>query len=132
MAVIGKKIAGTTITSPTIVYTSSGSNAITTIVICNTGTPDLTNENNFSANVNVYLVSPAGGGDNVDTTGINSLIATKLRVPAGESVIFSDERFVLANGDYIAVGYEIDANHDSGTYPTFTNLLFVTVSTLPV
>lgn len=132
MAVIGKIIAGTTITNPTTVYTSSGNNAVTTIVICNTGTPDLTNENNFSANINVYLVSPSGGGDNTSTTGTGALIARKLRVPAGESVIFSDERFVLGNGDYLAVGYEIDANHDSGTYPTFTNLLTVTVSTLPV
>ena len=132
MAVIANVVAGTTITNPTTIYTSSGQNAITTIVICNVGTPDLTNENNFSANVNIYLVSPSGGGSNTTTTGNVSLIAKKLIVPAGESLIFSDERFVLANGDYLAVGYEIDANHDTITYPTYTNLLTVTVSTISV
>lgn len=130
--ITGKIIPGTTITVPTTVFTSSGSNAVTTIILCNTGTPDLTNENNFSINVNVYLVSPGQPGADNSTTGNGSLIVSKLRVPAGESVIFSDERIILESGDLIRVGYEIDANHDSGTYPTYTNLLTVTVSTLTV
>lgn len=129
--ITGKIIPGTTITVPTTVYTSSGTNAITTMVLCNTGTPDLTNENTYSINVNVYLVSPSSGGDNA-TTGNGSLIVSKLRIPAGETVFFSDEKIVLGNGDLVRDGYEIDANHDTGTYPTYTNLLTVTVSTLEV
>ena len=35
MAVIGKTVTGTTITSPTTIYTSSGNNAVTCIAVFN-------------------------------------------------------------------------------------------------
>ena len=127
MAVIGKIITGTTMTSPTIVYTSSGTNAVTCIAICNTGTISLTDETSESVDVNIYIVSPNGGGDNINTTGSNSLIVKQLTVPAGETVFFNDEKFVLANNDSIRVGYQM-----SNAASPVTNLLNVTVSTLPV
>ena len=127
MAVIGKRITGTTMTVPTTVYTSSGNNAVTCIAICNTGTVSLTDETSQSVDINVYVVSPDGGGDNVDTTGTVSLIVKQLTVPAGETVFFNDEKWVLANNDYIAVGYQM-----SNAASPVTNLLTVTVSTLPV
>ena len=127
MAVIGKIIAGTTMTIPDTVYTSSGNNAITCIAICNTGTISLTDETSQSVDINVYIVSPSGGGDNINTTGSNSLIVKQLTVPAGETVFFNDEKFVLADNDSIRVGYQM-----SNAASPVANLLNVTVSTLPV
>jgi hypothetical protein len=126
MAVIGKTITGTTMTSPTTVYTSSSNNAVTCIAICNTGAVSLTDETVNSADVNVYVVSPSGGGDNT-TISSGSLIVKQLIIPAGETVFFNDEKFVLANTDYIAVGYQM-----TGAASPVSNLLTVTVSTLPV
>ena len=129
MAVIGKIIAGTTMTIPDTVYTSSGNNAITCIAICNTGTISLTDETSESVDINIYIVSPSGGSDNNTITGgtAKSLVVKQLTVPAGETVFFNDEKFVLANTDYIAVGYQM-----SNAASPVTNLLNVTVSTLPV
>jgi hypothetical protein len=126
MAVIGRTITGTTMTSPTTVYTSSSNNAVTCIAICNTGAVSLTDETVNSADVNVYVVSPSGGGDNT-TISSGSLIVKQLIIPAGETVFFNDEKFVLANTDYIAVGYQM-----TGAASPVSNLLTVTVSTLPV
>ena len=126
MAVIGKTVTGTTMTSPTTVYTSSGNNAVTCIAICNTGTVSLTDETVNSVDINVYVVSPSGGGDNT-TASTGALIVKQLIVPAGETVFFNDEKFVLANTDYIAVGYQM-----TGAASPVGNLLTVTVSTLPV
>ena len=127
MAVIGKIVAGTTMTSPTTVYTSSGNNAVTCIAVCNTGTISLTDETSESVDINIYIVSPSGGGDNINTTGSNSLIVKQLTVPAGETIFFNDEKFVLANNDSIRVGYQM-----SNAASPVANLLNVTVSTLPV
>ena len=127
MAVIANIVAGTTITSPTTVYTSSGSNAVTCIAVCNVGTPSLTDEASNSVDVNIYVVSPTGGGGNTTTTGNVSLVVKQLVIPAGETVFFNDEKFVLANTDYIAVGYQM-----SNAASPVASLLNVTVSTLPV
>ena len=130
MAVIGKKVTGTTISTPTTVYTSSGNNAVTCIAICNTGTISLTDETSQSVDVNVYIVSPTSGGDNTEISVGNptgALVVKQLTIPAGETVFFNDEKFVLSNTDYIAVGYQM-----SGGAGAVSNLITVTVSTLPV
>lgn len=126
MAVIGRTVTGTTITSPTLIYTSTGANAVTCIAVCNVGTISLTDETSQSVDVNIYIISPTGGGDN---TGISnsSLIVKQLTIPAGETVFFNDEKFVLANADEIRVGYQM-----SGGAGAVNNLVTVTVSTLPV
>lgn len=126
MAVIGKTVTGTTMTSPTTVYTSSGNNAVTCIAVCNVGTVSLTDETSQSVDVNIYVVSPSGGGDNT-LINSSSLIVKQLTIPASETVFFNDEKFVLANNDYIAVGYQM-----SGGAGAVNNLVTVTVSTLPV
>jgi hypothetical protein len=121
-------VPGTTITNPTLVFTSSTTgaplggavtgqtSAITTIILCNTLTPDLSDETVNSARVNIYLVSPNKGG----TVGQGTLVVSNLTVPAGETVFFSEERIVLDAGDQIWVG-------SSGT-----DAITVTVSSLPV
>jgi hypothetical protein len=103
-----------TLTAVTPVYTSTGNNAVTTIIVCNTGTPNLTDETVNSSNLTIYMVpngQPAGDG----TTVVKNLI-----VPAGETVFFSDEKVILGNGD------SVQAEASAG------NLLTVTISTLPV
>ena len=126
MAVIGRTVTGTTITSPTQVYVSSGKNAVTCIAICNVGSISLTDETSQSVDVNIYVVSPTGGGDNT-TTSTSALIVKQLTIPAGETVFFNDEKFVLENTDYISVGYQM-----SGGASAVNNLITVTISTLPV
>lgn len=125
--ITGRIVAGTTATTPTTVYTSSGANAITTIALCNTGTPDLADETVNSIDVNVYLVAPNGTYADNRTVNVGSLIVSKLTVPAGETVFLSEERIVLSDTDYVAVGYS-----PSTGASTVSNLLTVTVSTLPV
>jgi hypothetical protein len=121
-------VTGSTITIPSLVFTSSttgaplgGSvlgqtSAITTIILCNTETPTLSDETVNSANVNIYLVSPNKGG----TVGPGTLVVSNLTVPAGETVFFSEERIVLDAGDQVWVG------------STRANAITVTISTLPV
>lgn len=127
MAVIGTIVTGTTINSSTVVYTSSGSNAVTCIAVCNVGSINLTDETSQSVDVNIYVVSPSGGGSNTVKDINGSLIVKQLTIPAGETVFFNDEKFVLANNDSISVGYQM-----SGGAGAVNNLVTVTVSTLPV
>ena len=89
-----------TTTNPTIVFTSTttggpvGSaipglvataaeqdNAITNIVICNTGTPDLTNENTNQATITIHLVNRLDLAPSDTNTIVKNLI-----VPAGEKI----------------------------------------------
>lgn len=101
MAISNTAIAATN----TTIYTSSGNNAITTIIVCNTGITDV--------NLTLYAV-PSGGTASTTTMIVNALV-----VPAGDTVSFDQEKMVLANGDsLIALG--------SGTG------LSATVSTLAV
>ena len=105
-------VTSSTITSPTLVFTSSTTgapiaglvtgqtSAITTIILCNTLAPSLTDETVNDTNVNIYLVSPSKSG----TVGAGSLIVSNLNIPAGETVFFSDERIILDSGDQIYVG----------------------------
>lgn len=93
----------------TVIYTSSGNNAITTVIFCNTGVSDRT--------LTLYAVANSTGS--VGTPGTGNMIVNTLAVPAGETVSFDQEKLVLSNNDtLVAIG--------SGTGIT------ATVSTLPV
>jgi len=97
-------------------YISVGTNAITTIIVCNTGTGSLTNESADSAQLNLYLV-PNGQLANDTTAIVKNLI-----IPAGETVFFSDEKVILSNGDNVQAQAQLNG----------TAALTITVSTLPV
>jgi hypothetical protein len=91
MAILNTSVAS----SNTTIYTSSGNNAITTIIFCNISpfvpaTPTLNQSLLY-----VYAV-PSGG-----TAGDGNMIVNGLPVPAGETVSFDQEKMVLANGDFI-------------------------------
>ncbi len=114
------------LTTPTKVFTSSitgeeiptssrQDNAITTMILCNTGTVDITDETVNAVTVNIYLVKET---DLPPDTG--NMIVSNLTIPAGETVFFSDERIILDGGDMIFIG------------ASTANLITATVSTLPV
>lgn len=117
---INNTVVGSSKSSPVVVFTSTVSGAprttgnpgreraVTTIILCNTGTPDPAgiDETINSAVVDVYLVSPDKGGlVNSSTKVISNLI-----IPAGETVFFSEERIVLDSGDEIRVGADYPNN----------------------
>lgn len=103
-----------TTTGDTVLYTSSGVNAVTLIVVCNTGNPNLSDETINSCLLQLNLVK--SGVLPSDT----NLIVKNLLIPAGETVFFSEERIVLDNGDTIRA---------TASNP---NLLSITVSTIAV
>lgn len=98
----------------TTVYTSSGNNAVTTLIACNTGAINLTDETINASSLTLYFV-PNGG-----VIGDGTTVVKSLTIPAGDTVFFSDEKVVLSNGDTI-VAQASDAN-----------LLTITISTLAV
>lgn len=128
-------VTSTSTTVPTKVFTSTTTglsggvgqvSAITTIMLCNTGTPNITNETIDAAIINVYLVK---SGSVPAPSGIPSnLVVSNLTIPAGETVFFSEERIVLDSNDEIWVGQEVP----NPSNPLNTSLVAVTVSSLPV
>ena len=111
MAISNTRLSTSALTS---VYVSSGNNAITTIIACNTGTPHLTDETVNASTLTVYFI-PNGGAAGDLTTVIKNVT-----VPAGETLFFSDEKVILEDGDTIVA--------QAGT----GNLISVTVSSLAV
>jgi len=92
-------------------------NAITTMIICNTATPDLTDETVGSATITINLCKYDPAGPTSTTT---NRIISELIVPAGETVFLSEERIVLDSGDQIRATASVG------------NRLSITVSALPV
>lgn len=98
----------------TEIYTSSGNNAITTIIVCNTVTFNPATPTADESKLYLWAV-PSGESP----TNLN-LIVNGLPIPAGETVSFDQEKMVLANGDKLVARSDSPAN------------LVVTVSTLAV
>lgn len=74
-------------------YTSSGSNAVTTIIICNVSAFDPANPTANTSNFSLYAV-PSGG-----TPGLTTLIVNQIPITAGETLSLDQEKIVLGNGD---------------------------------
>ena len=110
MAITNTAIA----TTNTTIYTSSGNNAITTVIVCNKIVFDPANP--LVGQTALYLHAVPSGGSVTDT----NLIVNGLPIPAGETVSFDQEKMVLANGDTLVANSDSPAN------------LVVTVSTLAV
>lgn len=119
-------VSSTNVTVPVKVFTSSTTgapiggavtgqtNAITTMILCNTAAPSASDETTNAVSVNIYLVKY---GASYSST---NLVVSNLTVPAGETVFFSEERIVLDSGDEVWVGTSTGS------------ILAVTVSSLPV
>ena len=118
MAITNKRLSTT---SSETVYTSSGTNAIVTIIICNTGT-QVADESVDACLLDLYVVA---SGDSPDlstkiTPFDGNAVVSQLLVPAGETIFFSDEKIVLETGDYVVA------------VASASDLLSITVSTLAV
>lgn len=103
-------------TTSAAIYSSVGTNAITTVIICNTAVFDPLNPTDNQVKLTLYAV-PNGGSataPNANTTIVNQLV-----IPAGETVTFDQEKMVLADGDMLVAKGDV------------TNLVS-TVSTLAV
>lgn len=111
MAISNKRLDTT---GPLDVLLSTSNTAITTMIACNTGSPNPSNENFNMCELTVYLV-PSGSLTNDSTTIVKSL-----KIPAGETVFFSDEKIVLGAGDAIRA------------QASQANLITMTISTLLV
>jgi hypothetical protein len=113
-----KVFSGTTtggdVIAPGGIMSNGQQQAITTVALCNVGTPTTNDETVNSVTVNINLVKYGL------SPGPQNRIVSQLVVPAGETVFFSEERIVLAEGDEMWV--EASAG----------SLLAVTVSSLPV
>lgn len=110
MAIKNTAIPATTDTS---VYTSTGDNAITTIIVCNTNVTPSTGDRTLT----LYAVENNAGAVGTPSTG--NMIVQTLTIPAGDTISFDQEKMVLTNNDAIFA-------YASGTGLT------ATVSTLPV
>jgi WD40 repeat protein len=84
MALTNATIASTT---TTVLFSSSGNNAITTIIFCNTGGADGT--------LSVYAVASG------NVIGTSTTILSSLSLPSLETFTLDTEKLVLANGDVI-------------------------------
>lgn len=107
------------------IYTSTGSNAIVTIAVCNTGTGDPTDESVDLCYLDLFAVAypdqpDVPGKVGAPGTYTGNQVVSKLAIPAGETVFFSDEKIVLSNSDRIVAQASVGG------------LLSITVSTLAV
>ena len=87
MSIETNLIAGTTVGSPTTIYTSSGDSAITSMFFCNTDSSNI--------DVTVFIV-PSG-----DTLGDEHTIMKALTINATDTFAFGNERILLGNGDTV-------------------------------
>lgn len=74
-------------TSASVVYTSTGNSAVTTMYLCNYGATDRT--------VTIYLVQSGG------TAGNTNIIYKDVPIAAGDTYIIDTERLVLGDADSV-------------------------------
>jgi hypothetical protein len=72
-----------------VVYSSVGANAVTSIIICNYGVS--------TSNLTLFAVPSADVSGT--TTAVKHTIISALPIPAGETVSLDQEKLVLSNGD---------------------------------
>jgi hypothetical protein len=125
-------VNSSSLTVPYLVYksTSTGAvggtaqqSAITTMIFCNTGTVVSTNETTNAIGISVYLVKYP------ESYATKSLIINNLTIPAGETVIFSEERIVLDNDDAVWIGASPGSVESVGSLTLNGNYTIVTLGT---
>lgn len=77
----------------TTLYTSSGNNAITTLIVSNVNPFNPSSPTVGQSNLNLFIV-PGGG-----TPNFSNLIVSSLPLPAGETFTFDNEKIVMGDGD---------------------------------
>ena len=114
VAVPVKVFTSSTTGGPIAGAVTGQANAITTMTLCNTGSPSLVDESTNEVYVSIYIVR-SGKSYNAGNTIVSNLL-----IPAGETVFFSDEKIILESGDEIWVG------------TSASSLISVTISALEV
>jgi hypothetical protein len=79
--------------SNTTLYTSSGNNAITTLIVSNVNTYNQATPTVGQSNLNLFIV-PGGG-----TPNFANMIVSALPLPAGETFTFDNEKIIMSNND---------------------------------
>ena len=77
----------------TTLYTSSGNNAITTLIVSNVNPYSASTPTVGQSTLNLFIV-PGGG-----TPNYSNLIVSALPLPAGETFTFDNEKIIMSNGD---------------------------------
>lgn len=95
----GTLVTGLIGTVPASIYLSSGSNAITSVIICNPAFPDPSNPTKDTVYLTLYAVRSGTSAINPQMTG---MIVNNLPIPAGETVSFDQEKMVLSSGDQLS------------------------------
>lgn len=95
--------------------------AITTIMMCNTGTPSLSDETVNDVQINVYLVKKG------QTASTSNQIVNKLNIPASETIFFNDERVILDNGDMVYISCTSGGTETTGAFVTGANYTILNV-----
>jgi hypothetical protein len=81
--------------TPTTIYSSTGSTAITTLIFCNTYTYDPANPATGTTTLTLHVI-PSGG-----SRGPANMILNAMPIPAGETFTFDTEKVVLDNSDTV-------------------------------
>jgi len=100
--------------SECVIYDSTGTNAITSLIVCNSATYNPASPTDGLTYLSLWAVASGDAKGNVN------MIVNALPIPAGETVSFDSEKLVLDDGDMIIA---------NSTSPTN---LSATVSSLPV
>lgn len=79
----------------TVLYTSSGDNAITTLIVSNVNPYNPATPTVGQSDLNLFIV-PGGG-----TPNYSNLIVSSLPLPAGETFTFDNEKIIMGNGDQL-------------------------------
>lgn len=118
----------------TTLYTSSGSNAITTLIVSNVNPFNPASPTVGQSNLNLFIV-PGGG-----TPNFSNLIVSALPLPAGETFTFDNEKIIMSNGDtlvatatapsgIVANSVNVTVTSYSGTSGTGPYLVTLTIPT---
>ena len=101
--------------------------AVTTIILCNTGSVTLTDETINQSTVNIYIVDSSKAG--YTTPGTYNLVASNLIIPAGETFFFSEERVVLDDNDSIHISCTSGGTITAGSFVAGANYKILTLGT---
>ena len=88
-AIIATGVSGGT-PNGTVIFTSSGSNAVTSIIACN----------NSGSTINLTLYAVPSGKNAYNNP--ECTIVSSIPLPAGETLSLDQEKLVLGNGDIIS------------------------------
>jgi len=92
-------------TDTTLLTVPSGKRyAITTIMVCNTWTPNPGHEEDGLTNFDMHFVHSG------EPKGNNNMVIRNLQLPAGETFTFDSEKIILEDGDRIILLGESPTN----------------------